>query len=71
MASLSLRVKRLEDAEKAAQRCTELAPEYPDGHLLLGIAQLELGKKETARLSLLKAKELGDKRADEYLKRIK
>jgi tetratricopeptide repeat family protein len=42
-----------------------------DGHLLLGIAQLELGKKETARLSLLKAKELGDKRADEYLKRIK
>ena len=71
MASLSLRVKHLEDAEKAAQRCTELAPEYPDGHLLLGIAQLELGKKETARLSLLKAKELGDKRADEYLKRIK
>ena len=71
MASLSLRVKRLEDAEKAAQRCTELAPEYADGHLLLGISQLELGKKETARLSLLKAKELGDKRADEYLKRIK
>lgn len=71
MASLCLRVKHLEDAEKAAQRCTELAPEYPDGHLLLGIAQLELGKKETARLSLLKAKELGDKRADEYLKRIK
>ena len=71
MASLSLRVKRLKDAEKAAQRCTELAPEYADGHLLLGISQLELGKKETARLSLLKAKELGDKRADEYLKRIK
>ena len=70
MASLSLRVRRNDDAEKAARRCTELAPDYADGHLLLGMALLELGRKEEARTALLKAKELGDKRADEYLAKL-
>jgi len=70
MASLSLRVHRNDDAEKAARRCTELAPDYADGHLLLGMALLELGRKEEARTALLKAKELGDKRADEYLAKL-
>ena len=70
MASLSLRVRRNDDAEKAARRCTELAPDYADGHLLLGMALLELGRKDEARTALLKAKELGDKRADEYLAKL-
>ena len=69
MASLCLRVKRNEDAEQAALRCTEIATDYADGFLLLGIARQELGKPEEARKALLRAKELGDKRADEYLKR--
>ena len=70
MASLSLRIRRNDDAEKAARRCTELAPDYADGHLLLGMALLELGRKDEARTALLKAKELGDKRADEYLAKL-
>ena len=69
MASLCLRVKRNEDAEQAALRCTEIATDYADGFLLLGIARQELGKPEEARKALLRAKELGDKRADEYLKK--
>ena len=47
-----------------------LAPEYPDGYLLLGIANMELGNKDEAKKALEKAKTLGDKRADEYLKKI-
>jgi Flp pilus assembly protein TadD len=70
MASLQIRVKKNEDAVKAATRCTMLAPEYPDGYLLLGIANMELGNKDEAKKALEKAKTLGDKRADEYLKKI-
>ncbi len=70
MASLQIRVKKNEDAVKAATRCTILAPEYVDGYLLLGIANKELGNKDEAKKALEKAKSLGDKRADEYLKKL-
>ena len=70
MASLQIRVKKNEDAVKAATRCTILAPEYIDGYLLLGIANKELGNKDEAKKALEKAKSLGDKRADEYLKKL-
>ena len=55
----------------AAEACIRLAPEYADGYLLLGILQAEKGKKEEAKGNLLKAKELGDTRVDEYLKKYK
>ncbi len=70
MASLQLRVKEYDRAVKSATRCTQMAPEYPDAYLILGLAQKELGKKEDARNALLKAKELGDKRAEGYLKKL-
>lgn len=70
-ASLDLRVKRYEEGMKAAQACIDLAPEYADGYLLLGIMQAETGKKAEAKKNLEKAKELGDTRADEYLKKYK
>lgn len=70
-ASLDLRVKRYEEGMKAAQACIDLAPEYADGYLLLGIIQAETGKKAEAKKNLEKAKELGDTRADEYLKKYK
>jgi TolA-binding protein len=47
-----------------------MAPEYPDGYLLLGIANKELGNKDEAKKALEKAKSLGDTRADEYLKKL-
>lgn len=70
MASLELRVKRYNQAIEVAERCTKLEPNYADAWLILGVAQREKGLKAEARTSLEKAKELGDKRAEEYLKNL-
>lgn len=70
MASLQIRVNKNADAVKTATRCTVIAPEYPDGYLLLGLANKELGNKDEAKKALEKAKSLGDTRADEYLKKL-
>lgn len=68
MASLQLRVKMYEQAVETCARCLMIEPEYPDAWLIMGIAQKQLGKKDEATKALQKAKELGDKRADQYLK---
>ncbi len=70
-ASLDLRVKRYDEGISAATQCTKVAPEYADGYLLLGLLQIEKNQKEEARKNLEKAKELGDSRAEEYLKKLK
>lgn len=71
-ASLDLRVKRYDEGISAATACTQIAPEYPDGYLLLGLLQIESGKdKENGIKNLEKAKELGDPRAENYLKKYK
>ena len=71
MASLELRVRKFPEAIRTAKRCTEIAPEYADGYLLLGIAQGENKEKKEAIKNLNRAKELGDSRAEEYLKKYK
>lgn len=70
-ASLDLRVKRYDEGISAATHCTELAPEYADGYLLLGLLQKEKGLKDEAIKNLKKAQELGDTRATEYLSKMK
>ena len=70
-ASLDLRVKRYDEGISAATHCTELAPEYADGYLLLGLLQKEKGMKDEAIKNLKKAQELGDTRAAEYLSKMK
>lgn len=71
-ASLDLRVRRYDEGISAATACTQIAPEYPDGYLLLGLLQIESGKdKENGIKNLEKAKELGDTRAEDYLKKYK
>lgn len=70
-ASLDLRVKRYEEGISAAKHCTQIAPEYADGYLLLGLLQIENKQPEEARKNLEKAKELGDSRADGYLQKLK
>lgn len=70
-ASLDLRVKRLDEGISAATQCTKLAPEYADGYLLLGLLQIENQQKEEGLKNLEKAKELGDTRAEEYIKKYK
>ena len=72
MANLQLRVKKPEDAIKTAQRCTEIAPEYADGYLLLGLAQIQTKKKTEGLANLQKAKDMGSEQAqpliDKYSK---
>ncbi len=68
MASLQLRVKLYDQAVKTCERCLSIEPEYADAWLIMGIAHKQLGKNEEAQKALLKAKELGDKRADQYLR---
>lgn len=70
-ASLDLRVKRYDEGISAAQQCIALAPEYADGYLLLGLLQIEKKDKENALKNLERAKELGDSRAEEYIKKYK
>ena len=70
-ASLDLRVKRYDEGISAATHCTELAPEYADGYLLLGLLQKEKGLKDEAIKNLKKAQELGDPRAADYLSKMK
>ena len=70
-ASLDLRVKRYDEGISAATHCTELAPEYADGFLLLGLLQKEKGLKDEAIKNLKKAQEMGDTRAAEYLSKMK
>lgn len=70
-ASLDLRVKRIEEGISAATQCIKIAPEYPDGYLLLGLLQMENKQKQEALKNLEKAKELGDTRAEEYIKKYK
>lgn len=70
-ASLHLRFNQYDKAIRSAQVCTQLAPEYADGYILLGVANMVANNKEEGTKALMKAKELGDDRADEYLKKYK
>lgn len=70
-ASLDLRVKRIDEGIGAATACINIAPEYADGYLLLGLLQMEKNMKTEAIQNLEKAKSLGDPRAEEYLKKYK
>lgn len=65
--SLELRVKMVDDAIKTASRCIELAPEYADGYLLLGLAQITKGNKTEGLANLEKAKQLGHIQAQEMI----
>lgn len=64
-------MKRYDEGISAATHCTELAPEYADGYLLLGLLQKEKGLKDEAIKNLKKAQELGDTRAADYLSKMK
>lgn len=70
-ALLHLRFSQTDKAIRSAEICTQLAPEYADGYILLGVANMVAKNKEEGTKALMKAKELGDERADEYLKKYK
>lgn len=64
MASLQLRVNLVDQALLSAEQCTKVAPEYSDGYLLLGLAQIKKGRQAEGIANLQKAKELGNPQAD-------
>lgn len=66
-ASLELRVNMIDDALKTATKCVELAPEYADGYIILGLAQINKGNKTEGLKNLEKAKQLGHIQAQEMI----
>ena len=62
--SLQLRVNLVDQALLSAEQCTKVAPEYSDGYLLLGLAQIKKGRQAEGIANLQKAKELGNPQAD-------
>lgn len=70
-ASLSLRVNRLDEAIQAAEHCITLEPEASEPYLILGIAQIESGKKQEGIANIQKAKALGNPQADSFLTKYK
>lgn len=71
LASLQLRFNQLDNAIKSATMCINIAPEYADGYIIRGIALMHNKDKEKGMEDLLKAKELGDARADELINKYK
>ena len=71
LASLQLRVNRFEDAVKAADLCLGIAPESTDAYVIKGLALIQMKKKEEGFAALQKAKELGDSRGEELMKKYK
>ena len=71
MASLQLRVNKLEDAIATCDMCLKVDSNYADPYIIKGIALGELKRKEEAKEAFLKAKELGDERADGLLEKYK
>lgn len=71
MASLQLKVNLTDEAIKTAQRCIELAPEYSDGYLLLGLAQISKGDKTAGLPNLEKARDLGNPQAQPLIEKYK
>lgn len=69
MASLQLRVNKLEDAVRTCDLALSLTDKYADLYLIKGIALCELKKKEEGLEALRKAQELGDPRAADQIKK--
>ena len=66
-ALLLMKMNRPEEAIKVAQKAIEVAPQYAEGHGLLGLALCRTGNKPTGIAELKRAKALGYKQADAFL----
>jgi len=71
-ASLEIKVNLLDEAIKTASLCIKKWPDYSDGYLLLGLAQVHNGSKQDGLTNLEKAKQMGNNQAqpliDKYSK---
>lgn len=71
MASLQLKVNYIDDALKTAELCIGIAPNYPDIYLIKGLALIQKKQKKLGIEAFEKAKQLGDKRAQDYINKYK
>lgn len=71
MASLQLKVNYIDDALKTAELCIGIAPNYPDIYLIKGLAFIQKKQKKLGIEAFEKAKQLGDKRAQDYIDKYK
>lgn len=69
LASLQLRVNLIEDAIKTATRCVEIAQDYSDGYLILGLAQISKGNKTDGLTNLKQAEKLGNPQAKQLIEK--
>lgn len=67
LAALQLRLGRYEDALQACDLCLRLTDEYADVYVVKGVALAQLKRTAEAKEALLRAKELGDERADGFI----
>lgn len=70
-ANLLLRVNRLEDAITVAEQCIGLEPNYSDGYLVLGLAQIQKNRKAEGLANLQRAQELGNPQAKPLIEKYK
>lgn len=63
MANLQIRVNKLDDAIKTTTTIIEVAPDYDEGYLLKGLAQIQLGQKQEGLANLRTAQEKGNEQA--------
>lgn len=66
---IQLRVGMIDEAIKSAKTGIDVAPDYSDGYLFLGLAWIEKGNKEEGIKYLKKAKELGDTQAEDLIQK--
>lgn len=66
-ASLELKVNMPDEALKTAELCVKVAPEYSDGYLILGLAQIKKENKTEGLANLEKAKGLGNEQAQAFI----
>ena len=71
MAQQLLRVGQVDEAVQFAERSTEIAPDYPEGWLLLGLSLVRKNQKQDAINAFQKAKELGSEQADTLMEKYK
>ncbi len=71
LAALQLRVNMNEEAVKTSDLCLQLTPDNSDAYIIKGLALVQLKRKAEALSCFEKAKELGDDRAEGYIKKYK
>ena len=69
LAVVNIRVGRNEEALKILQDALAIDPKYAEAYRLMGIAQLQVLKKQEACQSFAKAKDLGDPNVDELIEK--